>query len=489
MIMNCNIEDILEILFLSTNKQKTIEDILFKIKYDYDAKNVFLFQPSMQGEFVHSMINTKNKLENTMNIYNDDIHVILSNYNDTELFIKQEHSYGVISKYLKDLNINTCRLIFLSNNYCDGFIVIIDETKYLNKYTYSKIAIYILEILLQEQQTIMLKRKISTLMQNQSTDKILLETTHKLLCTTDLEQSIMHLLEVLSNYYDAKRVIVFEYLDTNKHASISYEYFIQNLNPVKNNYRAIQIEDEYWQDILIHYKGIYYHNENNNPLMIMPFYQGQMKGFIVLLDASKNNKDQSFIKTIVLYILQAFNKRDILNKLNHLSYVDDVTGLYNRNRYFDYLEKIKRVPVISMGVVFIDINNLKLINDTLGHIYGDKLIIWCASILKDIFGNQVYRIGGDEFVCLLENYSKSQFDDIIRQFNNCLNTFKYNYLSIGYVYSQSFKNMDVLIHQADEYMYQNKVLNKQNYNISKVKLARLLKKQMKDINIKGFLNK
>lgn len=79
---------------------------------------------------------------------------------------------------------------------------------------------------------------------------------------------------------------------------------------------------------------------------------------------------------------------------------DGLTGLSLRA---EYDEAIKTVKQSQMAIVYFDVNNLKLTNDTMGHKYGDKLLTAAADAMKENFReNEIFRTGGDEFIVVME---------------------------------------------------------------------------------------
>lgn len=94
-------------------------------------------------------------------------------------------------------------------------------------------------------------------------------------------------------------------------------------------------------------------------------------------------------------------------KNKKLAYIDCLTGLPNRTAFSEYLDykmtELKRSHILS--VMYIDLDNFKEVNDTLGHSYGDELLIDVAERLKQIIDDNDYlaRFGGDEFIILTEN--------------------------------------------------------------------------------------
>jgi len=93
-----------------------------------------------------------------------------------------------------------------------------------------------------------------------------------------------------------------------------------------------------------------------------------------------------------------------------LAYNDALTGLSNRTSYLEALEKYQSNPPSKLGVVFLDVNNLKRANDNYGHEVGDRLICAAAEVIGNSFGKYgiAYRTGGDEFIVFLEGINPEQ---------------------------------------------------------------------------------
>jgi len=156
-------------------------------------------------------------------------------------------------------------------------------------------------------------------------------------------------------------------------------------------------------------------------------------------------------------------KNKITDKLFNLAYTDSMTELANRNAYEEHLKKLRKsnANLQNITVVVVDINGLKQINDGFGHHTGDEAIKTVAEILKDTIGKKadVYRIGGDEFVCISENNPFpyiSQFRDTV-SFANRDKIYKLS-VSVGYAsYNDKHnKTIDDIIKYADERMYKDK---------------------------------
>ena len=94
-------------------------------------------------------------------------------------------------------------------------------------------------------------------------------------------------------------------------------------------------------------------------------------------------------------------------QLARLSYEDSLTGLFNRNRFNEELARDGEHT--GLGVIYLDLNGLKAVNDRLGHSAGDQLIRRAANHIRRAFPGRGYRIGGDEFVIIDRSMAEAEF--------------------------------------------------------------------------------
>ena len=104
-------------------------------------------------------------------------------------------------------------------------------------------------------------------------------------------------------------------------------------------------------------------------------------------------------------------------EIKYLSYHDNLTDLYNRNFMEEEMKRLDSSRQLPISIIMIDVNGLKLFNDTYGHHKGDQLLIKTAKILKASTRSEdiVARWAGDEFVILLPKTTKSQTAKIIQR--------------------------------------------------------------------------
>ena len=146
----------------------------------------------------------------------------------------------------------------------------------------------------------------------------------------------------------------------------------------------------------------------------------------------------------------------LLDQLEKLSSIDLLTGLYNRNKLNNVMNEILDSRDALTSLIFLDINGLKKVNDEQGHIAGDILIKRAANVLISVFhNNDIYRVGGDEFVIILRDVEKEKIDKYI---DNIHRKAKQNDVSfaVGYAMSNNAKDIEKLLTEADAKMYEDK---------------------------------
>jgi two-component system cell cycle response regulator len=170
----------------------------------------------------------------------------------------------------------------------------------------------------------------------------------------------------------------------------------------------------------------------------------------------------------------AIGRQKHLKQLSEFSMIDELTGLYNRRGFLTLANqqiKVSDRTRLSLLLVFVDVDGLKVINDSLGHHRGDLALMETAHVLREAFRETdiLGRLGGDEFVALL-NYAKGiNEESIIRRFRESLEehnrfherSFKL-LVSLGVTLYDPLKPCSTadLLARADSLMYDQKRINK-----------------------------
>lgn len=125
-------------------------------------------------------------------------------------------------------------------------------------------------------------------------------------------------------------------------------------------------------------------------------------------------------------------RKAMMENLRHLAEHDSLTGLYNRAYFHEYLNKLVSTfqpDKTSMALLYIDLDNFKYINDTLGHLAGDKLLIEVSELLnmRARRSDLVARLGGDEFVLLIHEVNATSAQPIADSYRKLLVDYQFNF--------------------------------------------------------------
>lgn len=309
-----------------------------------------------------------------------------------------------------------------------------------------------------------------------SMDKLLIDCTAKLHENSSIQTRIDGIFQMIGETLGADRVYLFEkngnvFTNTN-------EWCNRNVIPQMGNLRNIdgskmsrwitlfqhnecviitdleEIRDTYPEEY-----GIL-HAQDIRTLVCAPMISdSELTGFIGIDNPPPDKLKHSppFFTTIAFFLSSIISGEKAENQLRAMSYRDSLTGLYNRNRFIYDIAKYDKSSFEKMGVAFIDLNGLKGINDTYGHIMGDKKLIRLAQILQYVFDERnIYRIGGDEFCVIcspIEEYDFNRRIAKLREFfsnpNDCP-------ASMGYRYCPVYRSLNEIIKDADRMMYESK---------------------------------
>lgn len=173
----------------------------------------------------------------------------------------------------------------------------------------------------------------------------------------------------------------------------------------------------------------------------------------------------------ISYIIEDITKeREDEKRLSDLAYKDTFTGIFNRRYLMENVDQLLKIGA-AFSFCYIDINHLKMVNDTYGHAEGDKYIMAIVDLIKngirdtDIFA----RIGGDEFVVLLLKCPKEQADKKMERLYNSAALLSnsalpydvsFSYGIIEVPYGNEEMTAETIMSSADSAMYKFKETSK-----------------------------
>lgn len=151
-------------------------------------------------------------------------------------------------------------------------------------------------------------------------------------------------------------------------------------------------------------------------------------------------------------------------EIKFLSYNDQLTGVHNRRYYDKMFVELDKPENLPLSMIIGDVNGLKLVNDSFGHMVGDQLLITVANILTETCRGTdiVTRIGGDEFVIFLPNTDERDAETVVRRLQLQAQKTKVNNinLSISFGYgtkSDIYYSMIDLFKKIEDDMYSRKL--------------------------------
>lgn len=218
--------------------------------------------------------------------------------------------------------------------------------------------------------------------------------------------------------------------------------------------KAVESKDEKWYRSLIH-SGV-------KTLVLYPLRVGD-NNYGYIFANNFNVEKIPFIREVMelnSFILSAeIENYRMHNILEEMSKTDMLTSVLNRNAMNQRMTELRdrRDSVRSIGLVMADVNGLKVVNDTLGHLAGDEIIKKTAIRIRLVFeGREIYRAGGDEFVILVTDVNKDDFEAMVKQLEFFAVIPGEPSFSIGSCYDDTDLGIKEIMHHADTEMYRNK---------------------------------
>ena len=292
--------------------------------------------------------------------------------------------------------------------------------------------------------------------------------------SADQKRSIDEILQIICEFYQAQRCYVLDLDMDNKKTNGIYEYGkqyddIHVENMVRLCLEHMDLVNQFFENQKSYYiddvtneisvtSPIYssFIQQKIHSIIVVPFMDDkQINGVFAVDNPKQNYYQKDFLESLCFFIKTAMAREKEKAKLKNLSYVDSLTYAQNRNHFNEYIEQNRNKELHSLGVIYLDLNGLKEVNDKMGHIAGDTLIITASYVLQEIFLDNSYRVGGDEFVVIEQDVSELLFFD---QYLKLLNRMKELEISVatGCVWKETCTNLSEILQEADQKMYEDK---------------------------------
>ncbi len=288
----------------------------------------------------------------------------------------------------------------------------------------------------------------------------------------DINVAINNLLSVINEYFKADRSYIFEIIEDGKIVQNTYEYVREGVSVQIDNLQDVPIEavsewmpyfenDEvYFMANLEQEKGRdsyeILEDQDIDNLIAVPLKKNkEIIGFLGVDNPKDHFDDPTLLSSIQYFITNSLERREKQQQLEDLIYRDMLTGLYNRNKYISLVDQYDGKLLKNIGIVYMDLNDLKETNDMYGHIAGDNLICQAAAALKAVFPERSFRVGGDEFVVADSEVEKDLFFNKVEQLQKEMDSRKVS-VSMGALWEEKQNDIVDMLKQADNIMYEAK---------------------------------
>ena len=196
------------------------------------------------------------------------------------------------------------------------------------------------------------------------------------------------------------------------------------------------------------------------------------------------------LEEILILIRDITTESVLKDRLRFMAERDPLTSSYNRWSFEERMDAYQNSEEQNFGLLVLDIDGLKVINDTLGHYHGDEVIKKVSHMIHKVLGDNAYiaRIGGDEFGVMLKGVHKMELEealasiyDEVSLMNQMDGAIQIS-VSVGYAFHENGPINGLSLYQeADNNMYQNKLLKTSSYR------SNLVRSLMKALEARDYI--
>lgn len=319
------------------------------------------------------------------------------------------------------------------------------------------------------------KERLEHITNQLTVEETLVECIQTLSGEGDVSAAMNRFLEMIGKYYAADRAHIFEFNFNNQTVCNTFEWCapgisqkIDHLQEIPLNYIQAWIEKlEQQGEFFVssigeelpanspEYRLLKTHEIGS--LSATPLIkEKQIIGFIGIDNPTVNTNDLFLLRNVSSFVLDEMERRRLIQELERSSYTDLLTGLKNRNCYKKKLNELSLKVPDTLGVIYLDINGMKQINDSYGHEHGDHIIQKVADILRYHAEDRTFRVGGDEFIVLCADITKEEFQKLTVELRSELETNQDCDVSMGCTWKSDDVSTIQEIINADDLMYAEK---------------------------------
>ena len=180
--------------------------------------------------------------------------------------------------------------------------------------------------------------------------------------------------------------------------------------------------------------------------------------YVVNFNEKKATEVNEYIELMSFFLSSEISNNLLMDKLSRISNIDALTGLNNRRAMIQrtkYLNECR--GQMGYGLISLDLNGLKYVNDNDGHDAGDELLIKAGNFLKNFFNeHDIYRMGGDEFIVIVTDLEREAFEDKVYEMRKQMAKNNEVNFATGVFWCDGTCDSNSALRFADTKMYEDK---------------------------------
>jgi len=260
-----------------------------------------------------------------------------------------------------------------------------------------------------------------------------------------IDSGINYILELTGNFFQADRSYLFQFSADGNTMSNTHEWIREGIiSYIEDDQNQPVEKTPWWAKLIRAREHVYiadvgklppeaaaekevFESQQIKSILCVPLVkEASLFGFFGF-DSVREKKEWedyqiAWLKVIAEIVVNALIRHENDNTIRHLSFHDQLTGLYNRHYFANELQRLEGSREHPITIISADLDGLKLINDTLGHRKGDHYLKSSASLLKENLraSDILARVGGDEFALILPRTNQKTAEMLIQRIRHSI---------------------------------------------------------------------
>lgn len=196
----------------------------------------------------------------------------------------------------------------------------------------------------------------------------------------------------------------------------------------------------------------------SNNLIFVPVFSkdGDILDIMGIIQVKQGRDAFRMLEELSFSFSMAMHDLKYIQKVEQAGIIDALTGTMNRASYQERMAMINKKKPNRLGCIYVDVDNLHIMNNLYGHDAGDKMLKFISDVLMEQFEREnVFRIGGDEFVVLTDKLSQEELEKTMQISDERIKKIGYH-VSSGAKWAEPPYNLEDIIKSAEEKMYEAK---------------------------------